>query len=444
MEREPNVALHRHMREATWSDKGTARRVNDERLRRGRPTGYGGANVRGWLRGVVPDPLTREVLAFLLSDALARRVTPVDLGFAAPENPRIGLVWNEDIAITLDEVSTLWREGDPDSYPLTHGAYTGPTRDWLLAWPEQWPEELAAGTKAVTRVEVETLWTACETYQAMERRLGAGHFRTAIATLLTDVVTPMLRRPSSAETGRTVLGVAARLTDILGYAAYDGLDDGLAQRYFIQSLRLARASGDDALAAHIFGDMARHAIHVGDLREALALTRAGQHAARSGGSPADQARNACLEAKVLAMLDMHRESANAMSTAERSLSTVDLASTPAWVRYFTVEEMHDEFAHVSAAAGRHADVLTFAVVPMSGGSKLERRTALLATAVARAHLGLGAIEEASAVTSTVLDLSRGMSSRRVAREVRTLCDAVATLLPAPAAADLVQRRVLAR
>jgi hypothetical protein len=62
---------------------------------------------------------------------------------------------------------------------------------------------------------------------------------------------------------------------------------------------------------------------------------------------------------------------------------------------------------------------------MAGGRKLERCTALLATAVTRAHLGAGALDEASAVASTVLDISRGMSSRRVAREVRTLCDAVA-------------------
>ena len=84
MERTPNASLLRHLREAGWSDKGTARRINEERLRRGRPTGYGGANIRGWLRGVVPEPLTREVFAFLLSEALGRRVTQLDLGFPGP------------------------------------------------------------------------------------------------------------------------------------------------------------------------------------------------------------------------------------------------------------------------------------------------------------------------------------------------------------------------
>src|ERR1700733_9712319 len=123
MERVPNSALERHMREATWSDKGTARRVNEERLRRGRPTGYGGANVRGWLRGGVPDPLTREVIAFLLSGALGRRVTQPDLGFAGGADPRTGLAWHDTVDSTLDELAVLWRVTDPEPYTLTHGAY---------------------------------------------------------------------------------------------------------------------------------------------------------------------------------------------------------------------------------------------------------------------------------------------------------------------------------
>ncbi len=279
MERDPNTALERHLREAAWSDKGTARRVNEERLRRGRPTGYGGANVRGWLRGVVPDPLTREVTAFLLSGALGRRVTQGDLGFAGTDDPRTGLAWHESLDTTLDESATLWRAADPSAYSLTHGAYTGPTRDWLLAWPQAPVATTATTGRSVSRAEVDTLWRACETYQDMERQLGAGSVRDRGAAAhrrgLADAAGPLHRRRRPPVTGRR-----GQAHGHFGYAAYDGLDDGMAQRYFIQSLRLARASGDDALAAHIFGDMARHAIHIGDLREALALARAGQHAAR--------------------------------------------------------------------------------------------------------------------------------------------------------------------
>ncbi len=141
----------------------------------------------------------------------------------------------------------------------------------------------------------------------------------------------------------------------------------------------------------------------------------------------------------MALLGMARESADAMVTAERFLSTVDYGAAPAWVRYFTPAQMHGEFAHVAAAGGRHVDTLRFAVMPMSATGKSERRTALLATAVARAHLGVGALDEAASVASNVLDLSRGLASRRVAREVRTLCDAVATLLPTADGADLARR-----
>jgi hypothetical protein len=439
MERTPNALLLRHLRDAAWSDKGTARRVNGERLRRGRPTGYGGANVRGWLRGVQPEPLTREVLAFALSEALGRHVTQADLGFAGTDDPRIGLLWHESVSVTIDELITLWHATDSDGLALAPHGYTGPTRDWLLAWPE--PAVAVAPSpsrREVGQAEVDVLWSACETYQEMERRVGGGHFRASVSHLLTGVVTPLLRSGYTEQVGRSLLAVAARLTDILGYAAYDGLDDGLAQRYLIQALRLARAAGDDALASHIFGDMARHATHIGDLREALALARAGQLAARAGGSDADLSRNACLEAAVLARLGLARDSAAAMSTAERALTTVDHSAAPAWVRYFTVEQMHGEFAHVASAGERYAEVLLFAATPMSAGTQ-ERRKALLGTAVGRAYLGSGDVDSAHSAATSVLDLTDGMSSRRVAREVRTLCDSVAGRLPQHAAADLRRR-----
>ena len=100
--------------------------------------------------------------------------------------------------------------------------------------------------------------------------------------------------------------------------------------------------------------------------------------------------------------------------------------------------MHGEFAHVASAGERFAEVLLFAATPMAGGTQA-RRKALLGTAVGRAHLGSGAVDEATAVAAAVLDLSVGMKSRRVAREVRTLCDAVAGHLTAPAASDLRRR-----
>lgn len=171
MERTPNALLLAHLREAGWSDKGAARRINEERLRRGRPTGYGGANVRGWLRGVLPEPLTRDVIAFLLSDAIGRHVTQTDIGFPGSGDPRIGLIWHESLVTTIDDLTTLWHA--VDDVAVAPGGYTGPTRDWLLAWPE--PQVAAAPSphrREVGRAEVDVLWSACETYQEMERRVG--------------------------------------------------------------------------------------------------------------------------------------------------------------------------------------------------------------------------------------------------------------------------------
>jgi hypothetical protein len=163
MKRVPNSALARHMREAAWSDKGTARRVNEERLRRGRPTGYGGANVRGRMRGVVPDPLTREVIAFLLSSALGRRVTQADLGFAADADPRTGLVWHDDV--------------DGLAQPRTHHLHGGPcvAPAWVRYFSAAQMHDEFAHVAAATGRHADTLrfasnrWPAAGNWSAAPR-----------------------------------------------------------------------------------------------------------------------------------------------------------------------------------------------------------------------------------------------------------------------------------
>lgn len=438
-DRPSNVALSRHLLDAQWSDKGTARRVNQERAARRQPSGYAGANVRGWRQGVVPEPATRAVLAYLLTDELGRRVTESDLGFPAYRNSLGGLAWHTHVDGAIADLGELWNaESDHRAEDLEFAldGYTAPSRDWLLYHADE--SVARSGRRQIAHSEVDVLWRACVSYQEMERRLGGGHVRPSVVALLTSVISPMFYSGYPDDVGRALMAVAARLTDILGYTAYDGLDHGVAQRYFIQALRLARAADDDSLAAHIFGDMARHTLYVGDVREALALARAGQRAARSGGSPGDEARAACLEAHAHARLGDEVGVARAMHAAEQALA-LPHPDTRAWIGYFTAEQLQAEFAHVADLAGRPADALEFAALAQGAGDALERRTASLAITVGRAHLALGNLDHAQASAAHVLDLTAPMASRRIAEDVRRLCEAIAGKLDPASAADLVHR-----
>jgi hypothetical protein len=425
MERTPNAALSQYLREAGWSDKGTARRVNIERHHRGRGSGYGGANVRGWRTGVLPDPLTRQVLAFLLSAELGRRISEAELGFPAGHSEPLGLRWAGRIDHAVEDLTLLW-QADADraerlaTIGFAAGGFAAPARDWLIAWPD--PDASRAGGRTVGAIDVEVLWRAAESYQEMDRRLGGGSAREGVLHLLTSVVTPLLRGSYGDHVGRELLAVAARLTDILGYAGFDGTHQGLAQRYFIQALRLARAAGRDDLAAHIFGDMTRQSIHIGDLDEAAALARAGQRAAESGQSPVDRARCACLEARVLAMRYDSAGCAQAMLRAEAAMGRVTPDNTPAWAAYFSPDQLEAEFAHAAAADRRPRDVLRFSAAALKAGRPLERRNALLTVAVAQAHVSIGDTEAAAAIATQLRERAAGIASQRVAEALRGLTE----------------------
>lgn len=292
------------------------------------------------------------------------------------------------------------------------GGFAGPARDWLLGWPDaDVSSDIGSGRK-VGQTDVDMLWMSCHSFQEMDRRMGGGYARGSLVHFLNNVVTPLLRGDYSEQVGRQLLAVAGRLTDIAGYSAYDAHEQGLAQRYYIQSLRLARSADNDALGAHIFGDMTRQSYYIGELDEAVALARAGQQAAQRARSWFGVARCASLEARALAMQGDKSGSEAAMNRAEAAMGKANPDDEPVWIKYFSTDQLEAEFAHAAEALGRPKDVLRFAEPAMAAGRPLERRNVLVGATAARAHATNGDIDKAAELGVQVLDMIATMSSER--------------------------------
>jgi hypothetical protein len=120
------------------------------------------------------------------------------------------------------------------------------------------------------------------------------------------------------------------------------------------------------------------------------------------------------------------------------MSTASTASPRPWIRYFTPEQLHADLADVALLTGQPARALAHAAAAACRAG-LERRSALLAVTSGRAHLDLGDIDQAHAAATRALDLAVPLASRRVATDVRALCEAVATKVGTDNAADLVYR-----
>src|SRR5262249_13326812 len=160
-------------------------------------------------------------------------------------------------------------------------------------------------------------------FQEMDVMRGGGHARGALVEYMNSYVLPLVRREHNADVQFALYEAAAEQAYLVGWMAYDDGQHGLAQRYLIQSLRLAEASQDTTLGAHVLAGMSDQANLLGYPHEAYMLARAGQRAITIDDSPACLADLQILEARALAALPgQAAEAAKAVAKAERTFQHV--------------------------------------------------------------------------------------------------------------------------
>jgi hypothetical protein len=423
--RVPTRRLAALLDEAGWSHAGLARRVNLACERRDCARSYTPTSVANWLRGMVPADPVPQILVELFTDHLRRPITLPSLGY--PENlpSDLGLAWHPSAGGAVESVRRLWQVDLDHLDPLASSgwlasAFAGPAREWLLDWVESEPHDRPdkANRFRIGSAEIEVVWSMCQAFADADHRLGGGYGRTALLHYVQQMAIPLLDGVYTDTSGRQLHAATARLCDLSGFMAFDSGAQGLAQRYYIQALRLAQASGDRALGAHILADMAMQAQHLGDSAEAISLARIGQRSAQQAGSNTSLARCSAVEARAHARAADESQAAHAMSRAEDALDKACAEDEPTWVRFFTVDQLQAEFTYVARDLRKPEMVQRFAPGPIAKSAGMERRHLLLSTALAGSYLdeadngGTFDVAEACNVLKQAVPLLNAVSSRR--------------------------------
>ncbi|GGX11427.1 regulator [Streptomyces chryseus] len=449
-QRTPNRQLAALIAEAGFSNAGLARRVDQLGLEHGLDLRYDKTSVTRWLRGQQPRGTTPALIAEVFTRRLGRRLTAQDLGLDACAPVYAGLEFAAGPEEAVDIVSGLWRKDSGSHAELRKIAFTPaglvvPSRDWLIgraddrvargdpppvngarvpaqgraAVPRQRQTDRGPGQR-VTMGDIAALRSVGELFRTLDHAYGGGHARQALVRYLEHETEPMLRGTYGEATGRRLFAAAADLTRLAGWTSFDIAAHGLAQRYFVQALRLAQAAGDRPYGSYVLVTMSRQAIHLGHGREAVQLARVAQQGLGSAAPAVVQALLHSVEARGHGVLGEVRACTASLVRAERAMEAARPGDElPHWARFFDEAQLADEFAHCHRdlqqyrAAAQHAERSLQLRAPGYARSRLFCRVVL-----ATARLGLGELDQACSLGAEAAQQATEMRSARALEYVR--------------------------
>lgn len=353
--RQPNERLQALIQEANSSNAGLARRVNMSGADHGLDLRYDKTSVARWLRGQQPRGRAPAIIAEAIGRKLGRTVTLDEIGMAGGRHlaSGVGLQFAPTVLAAVEHACELWRSdvGRRDflsGSAVASSALVEPSRDWLISNSDAQVARTAG--PRVGASDVRAVRSTTEALSTLDHRYGSGHIRPVVVHYLNSVVSGLLTGSYSEEVGRELFAATARLTELAGYMAVDTGQLGLAQRYYIQALRMSQAADDRAFGGYVLAASMSHlAATLGNPREISQLARAAQEGARRRVTPRVEAMFYAAEARGYAVLGDARAYGPAV---ERALTSMELAENgegadddPAWIKHFDRSYLGDEVAH---------------------------------------------------------------------------------------------------
>ncbi|MDG4768565.1 Tat pathway signal protein [Solwaraspora sp. WMMD406] len=295
------------------------------------------SHVGHWIAGVRPSGQTPRYLAEAISRRLGRVVHPTDLNLLAGgslESDLGGLDWwTHDPATDLVTVgrADLERRGFALTALYSLAALAVPLDSWQEIADRG--RQAQGGDVAVGRNEIDAVRDMLAVFSKADERFGGGHARLAVVQYLTSDVAGYLRgRFASDDDRRAMFSVAAEMTYLAGWKAFDSSLHGLAQRYYIQSLRLANEADDRALAGFTLRAMAHQAVDLGHGQEALRLASSSLEWSKGRATPAATALFTILTARGHGATSDKSRTSSAISAAESHLANASPEDEPTWIR----------------------------------------------------------------------------------------------------------------
>ncbi|MGW7082247.1 hypothetical protein ACWGH2_01945 [Streptomyces sp. NPDC054871] len=415
-----NARLAALMQEAGFSHKSLARAVVAAAAAcSGEVITCDHTYVSRWLKGSIPRGNMPQFIAEAMGPRLGRRLTIDDVGMGdaavSAVQPDLGLDYPEHPEATAKTVADLWRADLGEAERLVRAnpesaAWNTAALRWLVAPPDG--ELTRTGNRAIGALDVEMVRSTADAFSMLDQKFGGGHARRALIQYLHTDVRPMLDGKHSDAVGKQLHSAVAEALLLAGWMSYDSGLHGIAQRYFIQALRMAQAAGDRLLGGSILSAMSHQATFTERYQDAASLARAAYMGPAASLGPTMAAQFRAMEARALARLGDERGCDLALVEAERKLSQRTADSDPPYIAYFDEVELAAEIGHCFRDLRRSVEATERGAGSIFGDG-MNNRSDFFATMVqAEAYINQGEIGRGFEIALRALRLGDGLKSAR--------------------------------
>ncbi|CAM5377587.1 transcriptional regulator [Streptomyces avidinii] len=424
---QPNALLDALLAEAGMSHAGLAAHVNQAGRDRGLALRYEHTAVARWLKGQRPRGQVPDLICEVVGGRLRRPLSLDDVGLGPPggsDGPHAS-----PLSGFVDRAAALWRsDGQGRLKCLAAEAVTG-TPAVIPVWEwENPPEDADVSREGPTRVgpeHVEILRAARAHYELMYRRAGGVATRDRIVRFLGNETAPMLRGSYSDDLGRRLHRATGSLVAVAGICAYDSDAHGLAQRYFHQALRLAKASGDRGLGAYVIALIVNQSLHLREFRQAVAFAEAALRSAGRYTTPALAADLFAMQAKAYAQLGDTTAALACIRSAEAAAERIRPGTEPDETGYVQPGLVNVQVAEALLGMGdlraAHEQAAAAVGTPAHDRGRVHRLAMLC-----EIQLRQGEADQAVAAAAEMAERSKGMESLRLRDRLRAVREQLLT------------------
>ncbi|OII64138.1 transcriptional regulator [Streptomyces sp. CC53] len=419
---QPNTLLDALLDEAGMSHAGLAARVNQAGRSRGLALRYEHTAVARWLKGQRPRGQVPDLICEVLGARLRRPVTLDDTGFGVAGD--CAVAHGTPLAGFVERATALWRSDEQQRPHLLGAPAVTGTPAVVPVWEWENPPEDADvsrdGRTRVTPDDMEMLRAARAHYEQMYRKAGGVATRSRVVGFLTREAAPLLRGAYNDALGRQLHRAAGGLVAVAGICAYDSDAHGLAQRYFHQALRLAKASGDRGLGAYVIALLVNQSLFTGEFRQAVAFAEAALRAADRQITPALAADLHAMQAKAYAHLGDGAAAVRCIRRAEAAAERIRPGREPDETGYVQPGLVNVQVAEALLSLGDLAGARENATAAVRTPAHDRGRVHRLAI-LSQIQLRQGEADLAACTAAEMAERARGMESRRLRdrlREVR--------------------------